>query len=121
MAVNYVWPPGLPQTVQQGYTESVGMNILRSPMDAGPAKMRKRSNKPSILSVSFILTTSQVETLETFVKDTTKGIYRFGFPHPRTLSQVEVRIIPGQDGVYYTLNYLAPDFYSVSLQLEILP
>lgn len=120
MAVSYFWPASLPQRPQKGYSEEIGVNVLRSPMDAGPAKMRRRGNKPSILNVSFILTTAQVETLENFVFNTTRGVARFGFPHPRTNTQVEVRIVP-QESVYYKLQYVAPGYYSAALQLEILP
>lgn len=121
MAVTYVWPAGLPQVVEKGFTESIGLNVLRTPMDAGPAKMRRRSLRPSIMNVTLLLTTAQVTTLETFVFSTIQGTARFGFPHPRKGTQVETRIVPGQDGSYYTLAYRAPGYYGVALQLEILP
>lgn len=121
MAVSYVWPPTLPQVVEKGFTESIGLNILRTPMDSGPAKTRIRSLKPSNLNVSFLLTTEQVSILEDFVLNTIKGVARFGFPHPRRLIQVETRIVPSAEGVYYTSAYRAPGYYSVALQLEILP
>ena len=121
MAVSYIWPAGLPQVVEKGFTESMGLNVLRTPMDAGPAKMRRRSLKPTVMNVSFLLTTAQVSTLETFVFTTLNGTARFGFPHPRKGTQVEARIVPGQDGSYYTLSYRAPGYYGVALQLEILP
>ncbi len=89
-------------------------------MDAGPAKQRKRSNKPQTLSVSFLMTTAQVAIFETFVKDTIKGTARFGFSHPRLGTVQEVRIIPS-DGQLYNINYLAPERWSVSMQMEILP
>ena len=121
MAVTYVWPPGLPQVVEKGFTESIGLNVLRTPMDSGPAKIRRRSLRPATMSVSFLLTEAQVTILETFVFTTIQGIARFGFPHPRKGTQVETRIVPGSDGSYYTLTYRAPGYYGVSLQLEILP
>ena len=121
MAVSYVWPPGLPQVVEKGYTESIGLNVLRTPMDAGPAKIRRRALKPAILNVSFLMTASQITILETFVLNTIQGTARFGFPHPRTGVEVETRIIPASDGSYYTLAYRGPNYYGVSLQLEILP
>ena len=120
-----VWPTTLPQSPQKGYTESVGQNVIRSPMDAGPAKQRYRGKSPNNLNVSFIMTTAQTQTLDTFVGDTLKGVKRFLFKHPRFVSQspqpqVEVRIIP-QNGQHYQLQYLAPDYWTVTMQLEILP
>lgn len=121
MAYTYTWPASLPQSPQKGYTESGGVLVVRTPTDSGPAKMRRRGNKPQTLNVQFIMTTTQVSTMETFVKTTIQGTVRFGFPHPRLGTVSEVRIVPQGDGEYYTLTYLAPGYYSVQLQLEILP
>lgn len=121
MAYSYTWPAGLPQCVRTNYSESQGVLILRTPMDAGPAKMRRRGNKPTVLGVTFNMTNAQLGTLETFVKTTISGTARFGFPEPRSGSMVEARIIPGSEGELYSISYLGPSFYAVSMQLEILP
>lgn len=120
MAVNYFWPASLPQSPQKGFSEDINLNVLRTPMDSGPAKVRRRSKSPAMMSVSFLMSKAQVDTLETFVLDTTQGVARFGFPHPRTGQTVEARIVP-QDRTYYKLQYAAPGYYNVSMQLEILP
>ena len=67
------------------------------------------------------MTTAQTQTLETFVKDTLGGISRFGFTHPRLNTTVEARIVPESEGQLYSFTYLAPGYWTVSLQLEILP
>lgn len=121
MAYSYVWPATLPENPQKGFSETGGVLILRTPMDAGPAKMRRRGEKPQVLAVSFIMTTAQVQILDSFIKDTIKGTARFGFKHPRTESIVEVRMVPQNEGSLYTSNYAAPGYWSVSLQLEVLP
>lgn len=121
MSTLYTWPPGLPQIPERGFTESVGVSVLRTPMDAGPAKMRKRFKRPSILNVSYLLTTAEISLLETFIFTTLQGVFRFNFPHPRTQQSVEVRIIPGSDSTYYTISYVAPGYWKVALQLEVLP
>lgn len=121
MAASYTWPTTLPQKVQRGYTETVGMNILRTAMDAGPAKMRRRSIRPDQLNVSFTMTTAQVTTLDTFLTTSIKGTARFYFPHPRKETTVEVRIVPTQDGALYNLTNIGPGFWTVALQLEVLP
>lgn len=121
MAYSYVWPPSLPQGPQKGFTESIAANIIRTPMDSGIAKIRRRSARPSTMSLTFLMTTVQVETLRVFVMDTLKGSRRFGFTHPRTGNIEEVRVVPSNEGELYSLQYAAPGFYYVKLQLEILP
>ena len=121
MAYSYVWPSSLPQVVQKGYTETGGVLVLRTSMDAGPAKQRRRGARTQTMQVSFFMTTAQVTTLKTFVEDTLRGTARFGFPHPRTGLVAEVRIVPQQDGAMYNIQYLAPNYYTVPMTLEILP
>jgi hypothetical protein len=120
---NISWPTSnnFPQSPQKGFTETIGINILRSNMDMGPAKQRRRSARPSVLGVNFILTSAQVNQLEAFIKDQIKGVFRFNFTHPRTSTTVEARIVPQGDGEFYKLTYLAPGFYQTDLSLEILP
>lgn len=115
------WPGGLPQNVRREYSEESGVLILQSPMDAGPAKMRRRGAKPTMLNVGFFMTTAQVATLETFVTSTLRGTKRFTFPHPRTGLSVEVRIVPGQDGQLYQVGYSTPGEFTVEMKLEVLP
>lgn len=121
MAYSYAWPGTLPQNPQDSYSETGGVLLLNTPMDAGPAKLRKRGNKPSVMSVNFNMTTAQVNTFELFVKDTLKGTARFGFTHPRTGSVVEVRIVPQGNGELYNIGYINNVYWSVSFQLEVLP
>jgi hypothetical protein len=121
MAYSYVWPVSLPQSPQKGFVETGGVLILRTPMDSGPAKQRRRGQRPQGLQVTFIMTTAQTQTLETFVRNTIQGTARFGFTHPRLNTIVETRIVPQADSQLYSLTYLAPGYWTVSLQLEILP
>ena len=118
---SYVWPVSLPPMPLTQYAETDGALIMRSPMDAGPAKLRRRGARPATLSVAYILTSAQVETLRTFVLTTLKGTARFDFVHPRTRSTVEVRIVPGQDGELFSVGYVAKGHWSVGLSLEVMP
>lgn len=121
MAYTYVWPAGLPQNPQKGFSESSGVLVIRTPMDAGPAKMRRRGAKPHVLNLTFLMTSDQVAILDNFVKNTIKGTARFGFTNPRTQVVDEVRIVPQSEGVMYTAAYAAPGYWNVSTQFEILP
>ena len=127
MAYSYTWPAGLPQIPQKGYTEDKGFILIKTPMDSGPAKIRRRGKRPDVLNVSFIMSTSDITTLQYFIEYTILGTARFAFPHPRLttspLSPVyaEVRIMPQGEGVLYSMSYLAPGYYTVTLQLEVMP
>ena len=59
MAYTYVWEPTLPQVPQKGFSESIGALILRTPMDAGPAKQRYRGRRSNTMQLTFIMTTQQ--------------------------------------------------------------
>ena len=122
MASAYSWPETLPQYPQKGYTEDKGFNLVKTPMDAGPAKIRKRSNRPDMLNVTYIMTSDELVTLQDFVENVILGTARFGIIHPRTsIPDTEVRIVPQGEGVLYNTTYLAPGYYTVTLQLEVLP
>ena len=119
---NYTWPPGLPQIPQQdGFSEVGGVNVIRTPMDKGPARTRRLSRLIKPVQVTFEMTTAQVATLETFVEDTLFGVRRFNFTHPRKLTTVEVRIVPASEGVFYTLTPLGASWWRVSMTIEVLP
>lgn len=115
------WPAGLPQNVRRDFSETSGVLILSSSMDKGPAKMRRRGEKPTTMRVGFYMTTAQIATLETFIKTTLAGTKRFSFTHPRTGSSVEVRIVPTQDGEMYQSQFFAPGEYTVDMTFEVMP
>jgi len=121
MAYSYTWPGTLPSLPDTNYSETGGVNIIRSPMDAGPAKQRKRGNKPQVLQLTYTMSAAQVVIFEDFVKNTLKGTARFGVTHPRLATVVEARIVPQSGGDLYTITYINPMRYSVSFQIEILP
>jgi hypothetical protein len=117
----YTWPGSLPQKPLSNYSETTGVLVIRTQPDVGPAKMRRRGQRPDTLSVQYDMSTAQVQTLRDFIQDDLLGTIRFEFPHPRTGSVVEVRVIPQGDGAMFTTSYLLPGYWQVSLQLEVLP
>lgn len=121
MAYTYVWPVSLPQSPQKGFTETGGALIVRTPMDSGPAKMRRRGKSVNKLTLNFIMTSAQVTTMEDFIDNSIKGTARFGFTHPRKNTIAEVRIVPQGEGDLYTLTYLAPGYWTVNVVFEVLP
>ena len=112
------WPSTLYGTVlKSGYNETVPENIIRTEMDVGPAKIRRRGTaavRP--FTFNLFLSPTQLSALDTFYVTTLKsGSLSFTFKSPRT--QVE--------GDY---QFVAPPSYSpsdqgyiVTCQLELLP
>ena len=90
-----LWPIALPQIpLADGFEESADSVLLRTDMDAGPAKVRprytveiKRYRKP------LLLTTAQVATLETFFTETIGyGSESFEWINQRTGDAATLRI-----------------------------
>lgn len=121
MAYTYVWPTSLPSMPLNNYSETGGVLVIRTQPDLGPAKQRRRGQRSDTLSVQYNMSTTQVATLKSFIQDTLQGTMRFGYTHPRTGQVVEARVVPQQDGNMFTVSYILPDYWQVSLQLEILP
>jgi len=121
MAYSYTWPATLPQSpLRDGFAIKKGMNILRTPQDKGPAKLRRRGAMPSVMSCVFSMTAAQVETFESFFHDTIRGVARFGFTDPTTGQVAECRIVHSDDGAY-DISPTGPGRWNVSMQLEVMP
>ena len=115
------WPGSLPSKVRKDFQIQRGVNVLRTPVDLGAPKERRRGNMPEILKVGFYMTPAQINTLENFVQNTLNGTARFNFTHPLTGSSVEVRIVPGSDGTLYTASYYSAIEYTVDMTWEVMP
>lgn len=121
MSYAYTWPATLPQhPLAAGYAETPGTNLLRTPMDAGPAKLRRRGLRPDSLTVTYVVSAAQIETFEAFVADTIRGTARFGWMHPRKRVTVEARLVPDRDGSLYRLVPVG-GWWHLSLSVEVLP
>lgn len=90
------WPTSLPQRpLIEGYQETPPNVLLRTQMDAGPAKVRRRFTAGvRIYSVAYLLTSTQLTTLDSFfVSDCKHGSVSFTWPHPRTGANITVRFL----------------------------
>lgn len=114
------WPETLPQKfLVRGYAEEPPNNVLRTPMDQGPAKARRRSTDAVWRYTGLMkLTGAQLSTWLTFYYDMIKEVGVFDFPHPRTGSTIEVRVV-NHAPPYRPIN--ANDQWELSLSLEELP
>jgi hypothetical protein len=118
------WPATLPQYLPvSGYQEQPPDTTLRTSMDAGPAKLRRRytANVRNI-TATLMLSEAQLRTLDAFyVTDTRGGSLPFDWVHPRYAGEspsypVTMRFI--KQPSYAAVE---PDYYSAQLELEIMP
>ncbi len=88
------WPVSLPEKVDRdGYDETFVDTSIRTEMDAGEPKVRRRFTAGvQQIMIRLRLTDIQVTTLETFFKtDTASGSLPFNWTHPRTGTAVAMR------------------------------
>lgn len=112
------WPATLPKPAIGTLNETPPKNSIRSEMDKGPAKVRRRTTA-NVRPISFTLRLSpeQVQILDGFfINDTASGSLSFTYEHPRTKDTVEARFV--QEPSY---KEFAGVKYDCSISLEILP
>ena len=113
------WPASLPQTpLIAGYKEKVPDLVLRTTMDTGPDKTRRRATagvRP--FDWPTILTTAQIATLDTFYVTTlNSGALTFTVNHPRTAVSETWRFIGPPEYIP-----LSGSLHRVAIKLEIMP
>jgi hypothetical protein len=112
------WPDTLPTAPNQdGFQEDPPNNLIRTAMDIGLAKLRRRSTSaPRFITCAYDLTKAQVGYLETFYITTTyDGADPFTWTHPRTAGTLTVRFAAPP-------SYLALDFQiRAVIVLEVAP
>lgn len=117
---NPVWPTTLPIIVYPApgdYQRAPQNQALRTPMDAGLAKMRRRySAKSSLISFKLELTSTQVGELEYFYYTVLQVVNQFDWIDHFTKGVATYRFIAPP-----TYSSLAMDYWSCSLSLELTP
>jgi len=115
-----LWPATLPQSpLIAGLAEDPQDVSVRTQMETGPAKIRRRFTA-EIRNIVYplLLTTAQVETLDVLYYTTLEGgSLPFTHLHPRTGATVDYRFLE-KPGPYTPLSH---NKWSAELQLEILP
>jgi hypothetical protein len=72
------WPVSLPPPLVAGISYSSAPNVIRSQMDAGAAKVRRRFTAvPETVAFSLVLTEAQVQVLQDFVEITLSDVLPF--------------------------------------------
>ena len=120
------WPASLPQTLLYDLTEKRQAGKVRSQMDTGPAKQRKRFTATVKEYVgALILTQAQLATFKTFYETTLgEGVDSFTWVDPFTEVSASLRFGDGEPEVQMVRpsDTLADRLYHVSIpSLEKLP
>lgn len=115
------WPTTLPDyLMKDALSETLPANTIRSSMEVGPAKVRRRATSAvRLISGKIKLTAAQAADLDTFYSATTQcGSIQFDWKHPRTRAAVNMRFV----GPPVIVPYGAEgNRWAASLQLEVLP
>jgi len=113
-----LWPPGLPQDAFLGHVETAPEERLRTNMDVGPPKMRRRFTAGvRNVEIPLVLTTAQSTTLMDFYTTTlTGGVGAFDWKLTRTGDTVSFRFVEPPK-----IEALEPNVWKTALSLEILP
>lgn len=113
------WPSTLPSApLMERFRETAPDTVLRSQMETGPAKLRRRTTAGvREMKLSYLLSRAQVEALDGFyLGDLFGGALAFDFTHPRTGDGVSCRF--RAPPVYTPVN---GDYFRAALELEVLP
>lgn len=113
------FPTELYKIKEGTYKESPPNNTLRTSMDVGPAKSRRRTtSNVRLISFTLVLNSDQLDTLDGFYNDDTfSGSDDFDFNHPRTGDAVKARFVQPPEYSDTIKNQL----YEIPVSLEILP
>jgi hypothetical protein len=108
----------LPQHPETGYEDMQPDVVLRSQMDTGPAKSRRRFTAgPRPMKFQIYLQGTEVDTFVTFMETTlVGGAKAFDWVHPRTGAAATYRLTKP-----YVLRHGAGPIHVATLELEILP
>ena len=119
------WPaafPALPAV--EGYAESPPACVLRTEMNAGPDKVRRRfTSGPRHIPVTLYMTSTVLNAASPngfdafFVQDTFHGSAEFTWHNPRTNADVTMRFV----GVPKYEPVGGSSAYRVTFEVEILP
>lgn len=113
------WPPELNGCLlPDGYQESLPDTTIRTQMDVGPPKMRRRSTSaPRLISGTLRLEGSRLDLFEAFYIDTLAGgSLPFNWVSPRTGDPVVA-----QFGDVPSYSPVSGGIWDVSISLEVLP
>lgn len=115
------WPLAIPQRpLRNGYSDTAPNNLLRSDMETGPAKVRRRGNaRPHVAQVTYIMSNEESAVFEEFAIVTLAGgSLAFDWWHPVLERYVRARLLTGEEGLF-TRTYFSESLkwqYAISIE-----
>ena len=107
------WPSKF-RILRESFTEGLPNRVIKSNMDVGPAKKRRRTILASyIINFTTHIEMADVDEFRQFYLDNDFGI--FDFVHPRTNTVVKARFNNVPNPI------LNETFYNANVELEIMP
>ena len=113
------WPANLPQLVnEESFDEEIGETLIRSDMDIGPAKVRRRfTHGVDAMSFTMYMTMTQYAYFKNWYKvDLNGGANTIEFNHPVTQVLSVFRFTSPPKG-----RPLGGQYFNVSMTVELLP
>ena len=113
------WPSQLQQKLNEdGFSYNIGPTVVRTEMDIGPAKVRRRFTKSVDTLTAIINLTVSEYSVFTYFYDTTLngGSTTFNFLHPITGATIEARFVSDP-----SIRSIGGDKFQASMEWEILP
>jgi hypothetical protein len=115
--------------LRSGYKRTVPNNLIRSSMDTGPDKVRKRGRgKPHVVTATYVMTSGHLWVFEQFVHNSlAEGAIAFKWPDPERAVAgsadkfVRARLKATNDGLFDVQPYQDTKLWQVTLTLEIWP
>lgn len=119
MSVN--WPAALPSVNLTGWKYQRKSSILKSDMEIGPPKRRKRSTSHwAVLTGTLDLTQAQFEAFAAFVETDLKGgIEYINWPDFISGTTKPAALSVDSKGELYTVTQTSENTFRVQLKLEI--
>ena len=117
---NPSWPGTLPQDpfAEDGAVYKPAANAVRTQMDAGAPKMRRRYTAVyEDLSFTLVLSKADLATLMTFITQTLQDVLPFDWIDFRTGAAAVYRFKQRPHVTYYAGN---GDYWTVAIDLELL-
>lgn len=112
------WPSSLPQEFpEEGFSLTLPDNLLRTTMDVGPAKVRRRTtSNVTKVQGSMLLSTTDLAAFQTFYITTLSyGVTQFTWVHPITGVACDMRFTEPPK-----YSPASGDYVDVQMSLEIL-
>lgn len=117
-----IWPDFMPLSSLDGYELKRASSTGRTPMEAGPARVRRRFTRaPTAVPQRWLLDQKQFGYFEWwFDNSIDEGAAWFSAPQKNGVGLVNVQCrFIDKDQVPYTARALSPDLWEVSAVLEI--